>query len=406
MTRIPLSPAPFERQIHLLYVPTRACNLGCRYCYLGEQTDPAAADLRRDAEQAVPTLRHALAQLEAAGVLAFNVSLHGGEATMMPPAVLDGLFTLIGDHYRRHFDALNALGHRKSSPHIKTNLYKFASQRELFERHRVSVSASIDLPLSLHAAYRTKRNGRDWLDRTLDNLRLLARYPYGKKISATVSQEHLADIPAFIRDIWFLHREIGFDMNQFNLMFAFASDLNAADQGEAVLTPATPAQQQALYDALHAEFTGTELEEGLRRNWFDEFKPSYCTNAFNCGERFYLLQGDGTVYSCVRGQGIEEFRYGNIFEDSIDDILAAGARKIRAVHQQHGMDDDCRGCSHLSTCHTGCAVVKHQSRQGKSYTCGLQKRLYADYPLSHPADSPADQAAYARQYLQIGRAHV
>ncbi|MCB1973059.1 MAG: hypothetical protein KDE65_00700, partial [Burkholderiaceae bacterium] len=78
-------------------------------------------------------------------------------------------------------------------------------------------------------------------------------------------------------------------MNQFNLMFAFGSELNRAAKGEAVLTPATPEQQQRLYDTLHAAFMGTELEEGLRRHWFDEFTPGYCTNAANCGERFYLL---------------------------------------------------------------------------------------------------------------------
>ena len=37
-----------------------------------------------------------------------------------------------------------------------------------------------------------------------------------------------------------------------------------AAKGEAVLTPHALAQQQALYDALTAEFMGTELEEGLQ----------------------------------------------------------------------------------------------------------------------------------------------
>ena len=386
----------FTRNIHLLYSPTLACNLGCKYCYLGDQT--RKAPLRTDADRAVHTLRHALEKLREAGVLAFNVSLHGGEVTMMPPAVLEALFETIHGHYLAHFDAITALGHRKGAPHIKTNLYKFASHYELFCRHKVSVSASIDLPLSMHARYRVKRNGGDWLERTLDNIRLLARYPHAKKISATVCSEHLADIPAFIADIWFLHRELGFDMNNFNLMFAFASELNDADQGAERLTPATPAQQMQLYEALQEEFTGTELEEGLRRNWFDEFKPSYCTNAFNCGERFYLLQGDGAVYSCVRGQGIEEFRYGNIYEDRVEDILANGARKIRSVHEAHGLDKACGGCDHLSGCHTGCAVVKHQSKSGRSYTCDLQKRIYADNPLSFPADTPERQQQYVRFY--------
>ena len=161
-------------------------------------------------------------------------------------------------------------------------------------------------------------------------------------------------------------------MNQFNLMFAFGSELNRAAKGDGALEPASAAQQMQLYEALKAAFTGTELEEGLRRNWFDEFKPTYCTNAFNCGERFYLLQSDGSVYSCVRGQGIEAFRYGNVFEDPMLDILDNGARKIRLIHQQHGFDGACQSCSHLSACHTGCPVVKYQNQNGRSYTCGLQ----------------------------------
>ena len=397
-TVVPSDSKAVERSIHLLYVPTLCCNLSCSYCYLGKQTTEAA--LKLDAQRAVHTLRHTLDAMQQAGVLAFNVSLHGGEVTTLPPAVLEELFVLIRGHYLKYFDALNALGHKKSAPHIKTNLFKFAPFYELFDRHKVSISASIDLPLKLHARHRTTRGGTDWLPRTLDNIRLLARYPHAKKISATLSAEHLADVPALVDDIWTIHRELGFDMNQFNLMFAFGSELNRAAKGDGALAPATPAQQQALYLALTNAFTGTELEEGLRRNWFDEFKPSYCTNAFNCGERFYLLQSDGSVYSCVRGQGIEAFRYGNVFQDPILEILDNGARKIRLIHQQHGFDGGCQSCSHLSTCHTGCPVVKYQSQNPQSYTCGLQKVIYADNPRSFPPDSPTEQLAYAAQYTR------
>ncbi|MBK6293503.1 MAG: radical SAM protein [Rhodoferax sp.] len=384
--------------MHLLYVPTLCCNLSCSYCYLGKQTTEAA--LKLDAQRAVGTLRHTLNALQDAGVLAFNVSLHGGEVTTLPAPVLDELFGMIRAHYLTHFDELNALGHKKSAPHIKTNLFKFAPFYELFDRHKVSISASIDLPLKLHARHRTTRGGTDWLPRTLENIRLLARYPHAKKISATLSAEHLSDVPALIDDIWFIHRELGFDMNQFNLMFAFGSELNRAAKGDGALEPATAAQQMQLYEALKAAFTGTELEEGLRRNWFDEFKPSYCTNAFNCGERFYLLQSDGSVYSCVRGQGIEAFRYGNVFEDPMLDILDNGARKIRLIHQQHGFDGACQSCSHLSTCHTGCPVVKYQNQNGRSLHLRPAKTIYADNPQLLPGRAPHRQRDYATQHTQ------
>jgi uncharacterized protein len=388
------------RAIHLLYVPTLACNLGCSYCYLGTQT--TEAKLKEDAGRAVATLQHALAALEEAGALAFNVSLHGGEVTTLPAAVLDELFTLIRSHYLKHFDAITALGHKKIAPHIKTNLYKFAPLYDLFMRHKVSISASIDLPLKLHEEHRRTLGGKGWRDLACDNLRRLAAYPHAKKISATLSADHLADIPALIDDIWFIHRELGFDMNQMNLMFAFPSALNTAARGKA-MAPASEAQQLELYAALNAAFAGTELEEGLRRNWFDEFTPSYCTNAVNCGERFYLLQGDGNVYSCVRGQGLPEFHYGNVFTDSVDTILANGARQIAAIHQQFGFDADCRACNHLSQCHSGCPVVKFQRQSGRSYTCQLQKALYRDYPQRFPALPPDQQPAYARDYA--ARAH-
>lgn len=389
------------RAIHLLYVPTLACNLGCTYCYLGKQTTEAA--VKADAERAVATLRHTLAQLQAADVLAFNVSLHGGEVTMLPEGVLDELVTLIRGHYLKHFDAISALGHSKMAPHIKTNLYKFATLYELFDRHKVSISASIDLPLALHEQHRPTLSGKGWLARTHEHLRLLAVYPHAKKISATLSAAHLADPQALIDDIWFIHRELGFDMNRLNLMFAFPSSLNAARHGPDVLEPASEAQQVALYQALHAEFVGTELEEGLRRHWFDEFTPSYCTNAVNCGERFYLLQSDGNVYSCVRGQGLPEFHYGNVFEHSIEQILATGAGKIAAMHQQFGFDDGCRQCGHLAHCHTGCPVVKLQTQSARSYTCQLQQAIYRDAPVSYPPLPAAEQPLYAREYLE--RAH-
>lgn len=386
------------RHIHLLYVPTVYCNLDCSYCYLGQQT--SEADLKLDIGRAVGTLRFALDKFEAAGVLPFNVSLHGGEVTTMPIPVLDELFDIIRGHYLRHFDELNALGYRKSAPHIKTNLFRFEPLLPLLHKHKVSVSASIDLPLELHDKHRLRRDGKGWLARTEANLRLLGQYPYNSKISATLSAVHLQDTQAIIRDIWYIHRELGFDMNQMNLMFAFESELNSADPNKVALEPVYAEGQLALYRALHEEFMGTELEEGLRRNWFDEFSPSYCTNAFNCGEKFYLLQSDGNVYSCVRGQGIPEFHYGNIFTDSIEQILTTGAHKIAQMHGRFGFDEACQGCGHLSTCHTGCPVVKFQRRSGQSYTCDLQRKMYADQPLSYPADPPAEQQEYAAEYAR------
>lgn len=388
--------SPFSQHIHLLYVPTLACNLACRYCYLGDQT--RRADLKQNSSRAAETLRQALDAFIAAGVLPFNVSLHGGEPSMLPPPVLEELFSIIHRHYLDHFDHLTARGYRKSSPHIKTNLFNFHTLYGLYDRHRVSISASIDLPLSLHGKYRTTKAGKAWLKQTLSNLRLLARYPHAAKISATLYREHLEDIPALIADIWTIHREIGFDMNNFNIMFGFESSSSTGLQA-AALHQVPDTMQAEFYETMRDEFMGSGLEEGFLRNWFDEFKPSYCTNAFNCGERFLLLQSDGEIYSCVRGQGLDQCRYGNILRDSVPDILAAGRSGIALLHQQAGFDDQCRACEYLHICHTGCPVVKLHSGSARSYSCALQKAIYRDNACSYPAAGNDAQQALVREYI-------
>ena len=55
--------------IHLLYVPTMACNMQCRYCYLEDNT----VDTLKG-EDCVETLRYAIAKFREADVVPFNIS--------------------------------------------------------------------------------------------------------------------------------------------------------------------------------------------------------------------------------------------------------------------------------------------------------------------------------------------
>jgi len=382
--------------IHLLYVPTLFCNLGCRYCYLGHQIDNNT--LKQDQKNALSTLNFALDKLNSANILPFNVSLHGGEVTTLPSTVLSDLFQRIKQHYLQHYDVLSAKGFKKYAPHIKTNLYNFEKHYDVLLKNKVSISASIDLPLKLHDKYRTTKKGGSTLAHTLNNVRLLSQYPHSKKISTTLFKEHLENTQSIIDDIWTLQHEYDFDMNQFNVMFGFESDLNDEKYSfNNTMTAAVSGHQQvAFFHTLKQHFVGTELEYGFKNHWFDEFTPSYCTNATNCGERFFLLQSDGNIYSCVRGQGVPEFHYGNIFEHTIETILDNAKSNIQTVHQQHGLHEDCQQCDYLHLCHTGCAFVKSQQNRGKSYTCELQKTLYKEYPARFP--KATDKPATLRQY--------
>ncbi len=368
--------------IHLLYVPTMACNMACKYCYLEDETK----DLQTE-HSALETLTYAIDKCKASDVIPFNISLHGGEVTCLDPKDFESLTAYISDYYEKNSGLLTGAGFRVGQPHIKTNLLDLDKHMDTIRKYGVSVSGSIDLPLSLHRKYRVGKDGKDTLDKILSNAALLKELPNHKKVSATIFREHLEKIDEIIQDIWYLHKNTCLDMLDFNFMIGF-------ENSNGILHALTEEEQLQFFHCIRNAFTGTELEEGLKGAWFREFGPDYCTNCTNCGEKFYLLEKNGDVYSCVRGQKNTDFYYGNIYTDSIEQIMETGASKIRAVHESCGFDDECGNCDHLYICKTGCPFVKRQQKRAKSYTCLLQKELYKLWNLPGHSYSRPDALDY------------
>ena len=156
-----------EKFIHLLYVPTMNCNMACRYCYLGENTvdhnDTACLD----------TLRFAVEKLRQEHVIPFNISLHGGEVTTLSREAFRAVVDYIAGYYRDNADLLRENGFTVGRPHIKPNLFGLDRHMDTIRDYQVSVSGSLDLPLSLHRAYRVTKGGGDTLDKILANVALL-----------------------------------------------------------------------------------------------------------------------------------------------------------------------------------------------------------------------------------------
>ena len=196
-----------ERFIHLLYVPTLACNMQCRYCYLGDGTKAIATD-----RSPLETLAYAVDKCRSEGVMPFNISLHGGEVTTLSKEDFRAVVAYIAAYYDTNGSYLSGAGFRLGTPHIKTNLFELDRHIETIRDYNVSISGSIDLPLSLHRAYRVTKDGRDTLDRILRNVSLLQEIPNRKKVSATIFREHLDRMDELIEDIWFLHRNTCLDM--------------------------------------------------------------------------------------------------------------------------------------------------------------------------------------------------
>ena len=349
---------------------------------------PKSADTGRCATRSMPVARGT--------ALRRSTSLHGGcNLSCRSPRCRPRCSTPCSAWSARTIASIstrvNALGHRKSAPHIKTNLFKFAPLYELFDRHKFHQRQHRPAA-GLHERPRTARRhglaAARWRTSTCWRAtRTRQENP------ATLSSEHLQDMQALVDDIWFIHRELGFDMNQFNLMFAFGSELNCAAKGEAVLTRHARAATAAATRCTLPSWAPSW--RGLRRHWFSEFTPGYCTKRRQLRRALHLLQSDGSVYSCVRGQGIPEFRYGNVFSSPSPRHPWTTARAKSARCTRRTASDSACGAAATSPPATGCPVVKHQKPQRPSHTCGPAKTHLRRRPFTYPADPP-DVAARLR----------
>ena len=358
------------KYIHLLYVPTMACNMGCKYCYLEDNTKDLDPSIKP-----VDTLKYAVDKLKESSVIPFNISLHGGEVTTLSKTDFESIIKFISDYYNENRKLINCGGFKVGNPHIKTNLYNIDKHIDTIKKYNVSISGSLDLPLKLHDLYRVTKDNKTTLDKILKNIELLKDIDNKKKVSATIFKEHFNYLDDIVKDIKYLHKNTCLDMNDFNFMIGFDYNSNG------ILHHISEEEQLELYRRMHKEFDGTELDKGVNDAWFTEFGPDYCTNCDNCGDKFFLLEKNGDIYSCVRGQKQKDYYYGNIYNDKVEDILRNAHNKILLNHNKLPMNKECEQCPYLYLCKTGCPFVKNTYNTNKSYTCLLQKELYKDRNL-------------------------
>ncbi len=355
------------KYIHLLYVPTMACNMCCKYCYLEDNTVDEKTD-----RNSLDTLRFAIDKFKKSNVVPFNISLHGGEVTTLSKVEFHELIKFIYNYYNDNRQVIVDGGFKVGYPHIKTNMYNLEKHIDTIKEFNVLISGSLDLPLFLHDEYRVTKGNQKTLERILKNVELLKNIPNKKKVSATIFKEHYEHIEEIIKDIKFLHKNTCLDMNDFNFMIGFDYNSNG------ILHHMSEEEQVTFYKRMHQEFDGSDLDTGVNGPWFDEFGPEYCTNCDNCGEKFFLLEKNGDIYSCVRGQKNPDYYYGNIYNDTVEDILTNARNKIFLNHNREPLNEECVKCGYLYLCKTGCPFVKNAYGTNKSYTCRLQQELYKD----------------------------
>jgi uncharacterized protein len=158
-------------------------------------------------------------------------------------------------------------------------------------------------------------------------------------------------------------------------------------------------EQVVFYRKIYDAFSGTELDYGLRTHWFKEFTPDFCCSAVNCGNKFFLVDSNGKVSACPRGQASDSYTYGNILSDDIETIISNGWKQIESNENRLGINEECLSCEFFPYCNLGCTFVRDETKTNKSYTCLLQKEIYRDNPKKYPPYSLEYIKSDVKNYL-------
>lgn len=369
----------------LTYVPNSYCNFGCKYCYLGKLTEKDNTP-----EDSVKNLEKIIEEYENSNILINHITFHGAEITTLPNTTLDKLFTICRNYYDSHLMELRDYRITRPSIGVKTNLYRYDKVRDIFNKHNIATSCSIDLPFKHHREFRVLKDGSDTFDKVYNNILLLNQDTEGNfTMSCTIGIKALEHIDEFIKDIEHLD-SIGIDMCKcFYIMFIYDSAYSK------VKTGMTDEEQGIFFDKLLEHFKGTKFEQAIYYSWFREFPIGYCTNEANCGRNNYLIQKNGDVYPCHRGQAVPELKFGNILQDSFEDITKTGTDSMANYDNNNiPLHNDCLECNWFHYCNMGCPISRRDINYNKSYTCTVQRKLYKAQPERFPEDPIA--AAIAR----------
>lgn len=280
--------------ITVIVKPTNACNLRCKYCY---------ADSGKGEIMDTETLENMITKFQNE-YEDIKYLWHGGEPL------------LAGKEFYK--EALK-LEKKKKKPNqtitnsIQTNGILLDDFIDSFKKNGFSVGLSIDGPKEIHDLNRIYPDGSGSFDDVMKSVNLMKEKGLNVGAVCVLNKENIKSID----DIYdfFIKEDIGFKVNP------IISDGRAKNSDLSITPKEYGLALIHLFDRWFYEekiYSFSTLKDFVEMTLFHE--PITCTFT-ECQKGFISVDEKGDVYPCGRFVGDKEFLYGNINEDSMEDIL-------------------------------------------------------------------------------------
>ncbi|MFA5258846.1 MAG: radical SAM protein [Candidatus Pacearchaeota archaeon] len=309
------------------------CNLNCRYCYVNERAEKG--------KMSYSTLENSIRELAKLSTPELNLSFlwHGGEPLLM------GL-----DFYRQALEIQRRSEIRGGLENsIQTNGTLINEETaKFFSENNFSVGLSLDGPKELNDRTRLYKTGESTFYDVMHAIETLRKYSVEPRVIVTLNKQNIGEVDSIYQ--FLKQNKIG---AAFNPLVKSGNAVKNYQDLEISPTEFNKAKSN-LFDTWFNDDNPVSLGciEDFFKNLLSGNCFHYCTFSPSCQEEFLSIGPLGDVYPCGEFSGINGFRYGNINEDSIEEIFASPLRKKLTQRAEH--IEECKGCNYQKSCGGGC----------------------------------------------------
>ncbi len=312
---------------------TNECNLQCKYCFVSDSV-PRRTVIN---EAIVELLLKELERVSSEETI--HLVWHGGEPT------------LAGGEFFCRVKALQAGREKRFENYIQTNGTLITDELiETLHNNGFNIGLSLDGPSSLNDQNRIDRNGAGSFQRVSKAIQKLRKRGIFSGILATIAKHNVdraEELYNFCRE-----QEIRLKLSPLYRAGRAIHNIDAL-----AITPEEYTRflnqlaglwledaRPVFINPIEALFLGTFAGSKIQRD---------CSFTANCHREFFAIGPTGDLYPCGLFQGLEEFKYGNIFDMAIDEIKQT-AVFARLEHRSEAIASRCQPCDLYEICYGGC----------------------------------------------------
>ncbi len=328
---------------NFMLLPTMACQASCEYCF-AKKTGETMRDAVSD--KAVDFIARIAPEKED-----IHVTFHGGEPLLAKPGYYEHILPILRQCFGRRVHIS-----------IQSNLWALDERLiALIKKYRISVGTSIDGYEKMCDAQR----GAGYYHKTHSSI--------GQLRAEGIQTGEICTFAAENAD---KAKRVFYEASSPYSIHGAVPSLGVPSDGLSVDVQGMKRILLDSYEAYKADPAHCRIStiDSIAQGCFDG-KGHTCT-FFDCLGAFAAIAPDGSVYSCQRFCGYDEFCLGNVTDGLTEAKVLESAAYARLSEKQNGTGKACGDCAHYAYCMGGCLYNSFAGETEKDPYCEVYKASF------------------------------